>query len=199
MNLSWRSPGRRIRRSGANGCAIALIAFLQLIPAPAQPAEVAVIVDDTRGDCGVRGAFVAPVSATIAWKVLTDYDGISRFVKSMHSSRMERGKDGRRLLRQDAVAKVFLVRRHMRVLLEIQEDSGKRISFHDVLGKDFRSYVGEWRLSSVSNETRVEYELLAVPRAAVARALCRGMLHNAARDLLEEVRAEMMRRAAGAR
>ena len=202
MNLPWSSRCRGIRRSRGHGRAsvvapIALIAFLLLMPGLAWPGEVKVVVDNIPGDCGVRGAFVAAVPAAVAWEVLTDYDGISQFVKSMHSSRMERSDDGRRLLRQDVVASVFLVRRHMRVLLEIQETPGKRIVFHDVLGKDFRSYTGEWRLASVANETSVEYELVAVPRAAFARSLCRGMLRNAAHNLLAEVQAEMMRRAAG--
>lgn len=38
---------------------------------------------------------------------------------------------------------------------------------------------------------------LAEPKAAVVRAFCRGVLRNTAEDLLTEVRAEMMRRAAG--
>ena len=178
---------------------ILLIAFLLLVPGEARPEDVAVTVDNTPGDCGVHGTFVAAVPATIAWAVLTDYDSISRFVKSMYSSRIEHGEDGRKLVRQDAVASAFLVRRHMHVLLEIEEDPGHRIGFRDVLGKDFRSYVGAWKLSAVPGETKVEYELVAVPRSGVARALCRGMLHKAARDLLQEVRAEMMRRTALAR
>jgi hypothetical protein len=131
--------------------------------------------------------------------VLSDYDSIGRFVSSVRSSRMERQPDGRMLLRQDAVGSAFLFKRRMHVLLEIEEEPGSRISFHDVLGKDFRSYVGEWRLTADSLETRVVYEIEAQPRGAFARSLCRGPLRNAARDLLTEVRVEMIRRAEAAR
>ena len=203
MSRPRSALGQTMSASGTHGAAryrssIHLIALLLLVAAPARAEGVTVTLSDSSGECGVRGGFLAPVPGAIAWAVLTDYDGIARFVKSMHSSRMELGEDGRRLLRQDAVARVFLVRRHMRVLLEIHEDVGRRIDFHDVLGKDFRRYVGAWRVSGTPVETKVEYELVAAPTSGVARALCRGMLRNTARDLLEEVRAEMMRRAARA-
>ena len=195
MNLTNRSRGRRSPGNTLSRAFIPVIALFLLVPGPARADDPAVSVQSREG-CGVQGVFLAPVPSAIAWQVLTDYDGISRFVHSMQSSRLERGPEGQKRVRQDAVAKAFLVRRHMRLLLEIQEVRGKRIGFRDVLGKDFRSYTGEWRLSAVSGETKVEYEVMAEPRAAVARALCRGMLRNTAQQLLEEVRAEMMRRAA---
>jgi hypothetical protein len=114
-------------------------------------------------------------------------------------SRWETGPDGQRLLRQDAVGGVFLLRRRMHVLLQVDEDSTRRIGFRDVLGKDFLRYAGEWRLSADSTGSHVEYELDAEPRSAVVRAFCRGAMRNTAEDLLTQVRAEMMRRAAGDR
>jgi len=93
------------------------------------------------------------------------------------------------------VGSVFMFKQRIQVLLEIEEEPGTRIGFRDVLGKDFRSYVGEWRLAADSLGTRVVYEIEAQPKGAVARALCRGPLRNAARGLLTEVRVEMIRRA----
>ena len=170
-----------------------------LLATLAQTSDVEVSIDERPGACRVQGAFGAPVSRELAWEVLADYDSIGRFVPSVRLSRMERQADGRFLLRQDAVGGVFLVRRRMRVLLDIQEDRGRRIAFRDVEAKDFRKYVGAWRISADSSGTRVDYELEAEPRAAIVRAFCRGALRNAARDLLEQVRAEMMRRAARVR
>ncbi len=178
--------------------ALARLAVL-LLPAAvsARASDVEVVLEDVRGSCSVRGSFAAPVPGTVAWEVLTDYEGIGQFVRSVRASRLERGSDGQILLRQDAVSGVFLLRRKMQVLLELHEDSARRIGFRDVLGKDFRSYVGEWRISADSAGTQVDYELEAEPKAAVVRAFCRGVLRNTAEDLLTEVRAEMMRRAAG--
>ena len=71
----------------------------------------------------------------------------------------------------------------------------RRIAFHDVLGKDFRSYAGEWRIASDSTLIQVDYELEAEFNSAIMRSFCRGAMRRAAEDLLEQVRAEMMRRA----
>ena len=45
----------------------------------------------------------------------------------------------------------------------------------------------------------VHYTLLAEPRSSIPRMMCRGMLRSTARQLLEQVRAEMLRRKAGPR
>lgn len=200
MSRMDRIPHRWSRReSGRIGALLSSAVPLLLVAGLARASDVNVTLDDTRGSCHVHGSFIAPVSTAVAWDVLADYDSIGQFVRSVRASRMERQADGRLLLRQDAVGGLFLFRRRMQVLLEIKEESGARIGFRDVLGKDFRSYVGEWRIAADSLGTQVVYELEAEPRAAVARALCRGALRSAARDLLTQVRAEMMRRAEGVR
>jgi len=173
--------------------------FLLLLAAPVLASGTDVSIDDSQGSCRVRASFSAPVSRAVAWNVLADYDSIGRFVSSVRTSRMERQPDGRLLLRQDAVGGNFLYKKRVQVLLEIVEEPRSRIRFHDVLGKDFRSYVGEWRIEADSLGTRVVYQIEAQPKGAVARALCGGPLKNGARDLLSEVRDEMIRRAKGAR
>ena len=196
MSTLDRIPHHRLRREGGRvGVLVRSALPLLLIVGLARASDVDVTLDDTRGSCRVHGTFIVPVSDTVVWDVLADYDSIGQFVRSVRASRMERQADGRRLLRQDAVGGVFLFHRRMQVLLEIQEESGRRIGFRDVLGKDFRSYVGEWRIAADPRGTQVVYELEAEPRGAVARALCRGPLRNAARDLLTQVRVEMLRRA----
>lgn len=191
---SVESPGRGGDATFAFARATPLLLVLLLtLPAFASDADVA--VEDAEGSCRVRASFTVPASREIAWNVLADYDSIGRFVSSVRTSRMERQPDGRTLLRQDAVGSVFMFKRRIQVLLAIEETAGSRIRFHDVLGKDFRSYVGEWRIEADSLGTRVFYDIEAQPVGAIARALCRGPLRNAARDLLAEVRAEMVRRA----
>jgi hypothetical protein len=192
---SGGAGNRALTRAFTRAVSLVLL-LLPALPAWASPADVT--VDDTDGSCRVRASFTAPVSRDIAWNVLADYDSIGRFVSSVRTSRMERQADGRFLLRQDAVGSVFMFKHRIQVLLEIEEKAGSRIHFHDVLGKDFRSYVGEWRITADSVGTCVVYEIEAQPKGSIARAFCRGPLRNAARDLLSQVRAEMIRRGAAA-
>jgi len=194
ITMNW-APDRWLRREGGRVSALGRLAVPLLLSAGlANAADVEVTLDDTRGACRVHGSFIVPVSSSVAWDVLSDYDGIGQFVRSVRASRMERQSDGRLLLRQDAVGGVFVFRRRMQVLLEIDEEPRNHIGFRDVLGKDFRRYVGEWRIADHGKGAQVVYELEAEPRAAIARALCRGSLLNAARDLLTQVRVEMIRR-----
>jgi carbon monoxide dehydrogenase subunit G len=162
--------------------------------APARSREVRVEVDPSRGACGVRGNFTVNASAARVWEVLSDYDHIARFVHSVKSSHVERDSGGQLLVRQEAVGGAFIFRRRVEVLLAIQETRSTRIEFHDVLGKDFHSYVGEWRIATDAAGTRVDYELAAKPRGSVPKSFCRKVLKSMARDLLEEVRAEILRR-----
>lgn len=159
-------------------------------------ADVSVTLDDVREGCRVRGHFEVAAPVEVVWAVLSDYDGIGEFVRSVRTSRLEKQPDGRELLRQDAVGGTFVFRRRMQVLLEIEEEPGVRIGFRDVLGKDFRHYVGQWSITGGPGGTQVVYELDAEPTSAITRALCRGPMRSAARDLLKQVRTEMMRRAA---
>lgn len=170
-------------------------ALLLLAPALANGDGAGVTLEATSAGCRVRGGFHAPVADSLAWSVLTDYDHIGDFVRSIVSSRVERRGDRQVLLRQEAIGRVFLLRRRVQVLLEVQEEPGRRIAFHDVLGKDFRDYAGAWSLVRDSTGMRVDYELEAEPRGRLAHAFCRGALRRTAQDLLEQVRAEMLRRA----
>lgn len=188
------------RRGRGLGARAAMCLALLLLPvvgrASATAREVTVAIDDAKDACRVRGSFEVPVSSAVAWEVLTDYDHIDRFVASMRSSRVERGPDGRLRVRQDAVAGLFLLHRRVQVLLDVDEAPGRRIAFRDVLRRDFREYAGEWRIASDSTGTRVDYTLQAEPRGAILPALCRRAMRQTARDLLRQVRAEMMSRQA---
>lgn len=142
----------------------------------------------------VRGAFVVAAPPALAWQVLTDYDGLARFVEDLRASRVrERSADGL-FLEQEAVGKFLLFRRRARVLLRVRETAGARIEFEDVLGVDFERYRGAWTLSPEPSGTQVRYELEARPRKAAPGPVARRALRGGARDLLDQVRREILRR-----
>jgi hypothetical protein len=174
--------------------------FLALLPAllavtVARADDVWVNVDNAGGGCGVRGGFLVPVSDSLAWNVLTDYDHIVSFVSSMRSSRIVSRDSSGLKVHQVAVGGVFIFHKRVEVVLHVREEPFQRIAFRDELRKDFKDYQGEWRVTSGPSGTVVEYELAAEPRAALPRSVCRGALGHTAHDLLEQVRAEMLRRA----
>src|SRR5262245_55829591 len=93
------------------GARVFLTLTLALATSPARAHEPNVAIDDTAACCMVHGDFLAPVSASVAWDVLTDYDHIPKFVSSMRASHVERSEDGGLLVRQDAVGGVLLFHR----------------------------------------------------------------------------------------
>lgn len=155
-------------------------------------------VDDARGVYRVHGAFTAPVSTAVAWAVLTDYDHIGDFVKSVRASHVEHRGNGWLLLRQDARGGTFPLQRTMHVQLDVREHPGRQITFADQLGQDFRVYNGEWIVRPAPGGADVQYTLDARPMAAMPRTLGRAWIGHAARELLTQVRMEMIRRGGGA-
>ncbi len=178
----------------------ALVLLLALAPVDRAAADGPVDVRVTRGSdgCHVTGSFTAPVSRRVAWDVLSDYDHISRFVSSIVSSKVERGTDGRLRVDQVATAKLLFVRKRIHVRLDVTEQAPQWILFRDVLGRDFRAYEGTWEVVPDSAGARVVYTLMAEPKT-IPKSMCRSMLKSAARELLQEVRAEMLRRTRTAR
>ena len=174
-------------------CLVAILFAMATVPARAEDAVVE--VRETQGVYDVTGRFEAAVPLATAWAVLSDYEHIDKFVKSMRASAFVRRPDGSRVLRQDAVVGVFLFHHAIRVELALHEEPRKRIAFRDELGKDFSQYSGSWTLHTDSTGTRVDYALHADPRAGIPRTLGRGVMAHSAKALLTQVRQEMIRRA----
>jgi len=194
-----RAMARKCQQGAGAKHRARLCLALVLAPALAWAGPVTVALDESEHVCGVHGYFTAPVSDTTAWHVLSDYDHIASFVSSMVSSRAERQSDGRLLVHQVASGDVLFMHPRVQVTLDIEEDLLRRIRFRDVMAKDFKTYTGEWEILADSMGTKVSYRLAAEPRGTLARAFCRRSLRHTAEELLEEVRAEMMKRAKSAR
>ena len=185
-------------RTGARALLVAALMWAPVLSQAmpqAHAAKPVVTMGDGRQGCSLRGTFHAAVSGALAWDVLSDYDHIDEFVSSVRSSRVEHRDADDVLLRQDAVGGFFLFHRHVQVLLKVHETPRSRIDFRDILRKDFHDYVGSWHIAPDSAGTQVNYELKAEPKTPMPRSVCRGMLKGVAQDLLEEVQAEMLRRA----
>ncbi|MBI5202998.1 MAG: SRPBCC family protein [Elusimicrobia bacterium] len=146
------------------------------------------------GTYTVRGSFDAAATTSAVWSVLTDYDGLSRFVPDLKLSRVrERTADGV-LLEQVATGRFLVFHKHVRVLLRCVETPGEKLAFEDSLGADFKLYRGAWTLIPEKGGVHVHYELRATPKGAAPGAIARRAMARGARDLLERVRQEILRR-----
>lgn len=142
----------------------------------------------------VEGAFTVKASSAAVWDVLTDYDRIGGFVKSMKSSRVVASRvDGVTVVEQEAVGGVLIFSRSVKVLLEIRREPG-RLTFEDVGREDFWGYSGSWSVTEKDGEAEVVYRLNAMPDFFVPSFMMSSGMKKGAGELLAQVRAEIVRR-----
>lgn len=167
--------------------------------AEAARADEGIALSLTRGTSGiaVEGRFATAAPCAVAWNVLTDYDSIARFVTSMRSSHVVGRSDDTLFVDQQAVGRLLLFSHRLHTSLRIEEEPPTRIRFVDLLGRDFKSYHGEWRIEPAGGGgATVIYRLEADPSFPIPDFVARGLFRSTARELLSQVRAEIERRAA---
>jgi hypothetical protein len=154
------------------------------------------IADLGQGGYNVSGMFDVEAPSSLAWAVLSDYERIGDFVSSVRrSSVLERGPDYA-VVEQEGSGKVFVFSKRVRVTLRVTEKPPRTIAFRDVSGMDFSAYDGQWDISEKDGVTHVGYMLNATLRSRKPAFLVRGGMQGSARELLEQVRTEILRRAA---
>jgi carbon monoxide dehydrogenase subunit G len=177
----------------------ASIVVLTLLCAPVLGANAPVSVDVEDGSGTiyvVDAAFDVDAPAAVAWEVLTDYEGIGRFVSSIRHSTLKKRESGRVLLEQHGVGRAWIVSLPMHVVLDIREEGQRTLVFRDVCGKSFSVYQGTWELTTIDGGTHVAYRLKANPNGRPPAMLARSAIRGSVRKLLNEVRNEMLARAA---
>jgi len=162
----------------------------------AAPGSVTATV--VRGPNGfeVEGRVRVSASHAVVWAVLTDYDGIDRFVSSMSESRIIARGDDHVLVEQVAVGRVLFLKRRMRTTLRVHEDPPGRIEFEDILRKDFEHYRGEWRIEDHGPELAIVYRVQARPTASIPDFVARGLFERTVHQLLSELEKEIVKRSA---
>jgi carbon monoxide dehydrogenase subunit G len=144
----------------------------------------------------LHGEFTVDASTGAVWDVLTDYEGIPSYVSSMRSSRvLETRADGTLLVEQKAVGGMYFLRRSVTILLEVRRGEGS-LQFEDVGREDFWRYEGGWTAEPAASGAHVSYRLIAQPDFAAPSMIMSRVMKRGARELLDQVRAEILRREA---
>ena len=177
---------------------LAILVALSVLSAPALSANSPVNVDVERGADQaymVDASFDVNVPATIAWEVLTDYEGIGRFVSSIRQSTIKKREAGRIVLEQHGVGRAWIISLPMHVILEVREQDQYVLAFRDLCGKSFSTYEGQWELAAAGPRTRVTYRLKADPTGRQPAMLAKSAIKGSVKKLLDEVRQEILARA----
>ncbi|QEY33272.1 oligoketide cyclase [Synechococcus sp. RSCCF101] len=102
---------------------------------------------------------VSEVDPSLLWRVLTDYEGLSRFIPNLTASRVVRRSGRVVTLDQVGSQKLFGVNFTARVQLELTEAPERgSLTFRMVKG-DFRRFEGLWQVSAMEAGTSLLYAL----------------------------------------
>ena len=142
----------------------------------------------------VHGDFTVEATTATVWNVLTDYEGIPEFVSSMRSSLIrETREDGSLLVEQKSVVGMFFLKRTVTILLEVHREPAS-LRFEDIGRESFWRYEGGWEAEETARGVRVSYHLIAQPDFVAPSMLMSRAMKRGARDMLGQVRSEMVRR-----
>src|SRR4051812_29228968 len=174
------------------------LAALLFAAAPAAAAAPRPEVALTRegGVFRLQASFTVDAPPAVVWGVLTDYDGMTRFLSSLKRSRVVERKPDGAVIEQEGSARLLVFSRAINLLLEVAELPPRRIEFKDIGGGEFEEYDGAWTVEPSGGRTAVTYQLFAEMKASlVPRAVARRVLEKSVRRQLEELSAEMLKRA----
>lgn len=153
-------------------------------------------VQAKNGDYNLNGTFHVDAEPSVIWDVLTAYEQIPHFVGSLKKSHVEEDLGVYHfLLEQEFEGGFLFITKRVRVLLDVHETWYQRIDFADIDHKDFKVYAGCWSLKPDEIKGQdITYRLEAIPNFD---APFEGdFIHGGAKDLLEAVRKEILRRQA---
>ena len=199
MTMPFMSPvlaarrGRRAlwRRPLALAIAVAAAVTMTVTAAPADQARIE--VREHAGTYDVVATFGISQPAAIAMQVLTDYEGIPRFMPAVRTSRILERRDNRVVVEQEAVAKFLLFSKQVHLVLDIAEKPAS-LQFQDRCKQAFSSYSGSWTLEERANGTDVTYKLTAKPTFDVPGFLLKRLMKRDAAEMIDRLQAEIARR-----
>jgi ribosome-associated toxin RatA of RatAB toxin-antitoxin module len=141
----------------------------------------------------VSATFETPHAAAVARAVLTDYEGIPRFMPDVRTSRVVSRDAAQVVVEQEAVARVLFFSKTVHLRLVVEE-GGQTIAFRDTCGRSFARYEGTWTLREADGRAVVGYELTARPAFDVPDFILTRLLRRDADRLIANLQAEIAAR-----
>jgi ribosome-associated toxin RatA of RatAB toxin-antitoxin module len=199
LTAGGRASARRLLACGL--AAAVLLAGARAVAAGATsgPAEgdrpQNLTVVEANGVYTISARFSVPVTPAIVLSVLTDYDGIPRFLPNVKSSRLLERNDRHVLVEQQAVVKLMFFSTRIHLLLGIDEGT-RSLRFVDRSGKSFSRYEGVWTVQEQEEGgVEITYALTAEPAFEAPGFVVRRLMHRDASDQIERIQKEMIARA----
>jgi len=155
---------------------------------------------------GEKGSFTGKILLTttpeIAWAVLTDYENFTKFLPNVVSSKVLETTGNRKVIEQEDVRQVFLLRVRSRVRSTITETNNQRIEFRRIAG-DVPKLEGYWTIEPVApfkgakaTQVLITQVVTVQPGSGVPTGTFYNIFKNALNDNLAAIAQEAKRRSA---
>ena len=154
-----------------------------------------VSVREERGVYSVTARFQVPAPSEVVLAVLTDYEGIPRFMPEINTSVVLERAAGRAVVQQEAVSRLMMFSKRVHLVLEISEGADT-LRFSDRCGRSFARYEGMWRMSADNGGTEILYELVAQPSFDVPEFVLKRLLKRNSEQMIEQLQREIAARSA---
>ncbi|MEO5824875.1 MAG: SRPBCC family protein [Gemmatimonadales bacterium] len=141
----------------------------------------------------VAAAFTVPQPVSTVLEVLSDYEGIPRFMPDIKKSIVLERTEARTVVEQEAVSRVMLFSKRVYLMLEVHRDHDT-LRFRDISQRSFRRYEGAWQVTHHDGQTLIAYRLAADPSFTVPAFLIRRLLERDVHETIGRLRAEISRR-----
>lgn len=180
---------------------ILLLALSLLAAGPAFCAEALVAPDDVRFaslDEGFRVDIdmLAPVPLAMAWKVLTDFNGMAKFAANLTSSRIIATNGNRVRVAQTGFARLGPLSQAFESVRDITLTPMKEIVAHQVSGSA-RRVDSRMRLKALDDgSTRLEYRVEVVPETSLPPLIGPAIVRHEMAEQFSLLIGEMKRRQA---
>ena len=160
-------------------------------------AVAAVTATVPEGDMyNLKGSFEVAATPEAAWSVLTDYGSHARFVSDLKSSVVKERKGSETSVEQEAIGKVAMFTRVVKMHVKMRESEGRKITFSDTTGSDFEVFEGSWTVTPTAKGVRVDYTLKCLPRGPAPAFIVGPMMDQSTQRLMDAMRGEIQRRVA---
>lgn len=130
---------------------------------------------------------------SLAWRVLTDYEYLPRFVPGMHSSRIVSGLGEPLLLEQRGESGVLFFKVTTTTVSRIVETPESEIHFELVRG-NLRRLRGAWSLAPHDHATIVSYRAELIPEFTLPPFIGPAVMGQSVKTMVEGVVREIERR-----
>ena len=152
-----------------------VLAMAVTATAAAQGASPSVSVREANGAYVVEARFRVAAPAGVIRRVLTDYDGIPRFMPDVRASIVRRRAGDSVIVEQEAESSFLMFSKRVHLVLDVLE-ADRVITFRDLCGKSFDRYEGAWTLTPDGDQAIVTYTLTADPAFKVPGSMLRRLL-----------------------